>query len=498
MWFLLLQISLLLVLAALFGAGLAWWWLRRRYEDVTDSHERLMAETSRMDRLSVMASRDDVRAGVAELSTAVAEIKPTDLSPVLERLQRVEYFLAGLKPPDLGPMEQRISALGAQFAQRREPDFAPVAQRLEELQKTVLGIRIPAPDLGPVHSGIATLQLAVDRTQGVKSLEPVESKIAALETKLSEFVELLDHSRRSDHDALSTRLASVQSSVGALRNTELEPIAARLEAVEKAVANFHVPEQDLRPLHASIIDIERAVMALDKPQDLANDFAPVHGRLATLQASLASLQTEVRSRTALDALERRIASLQEAVQGMPEPDLSPVVGAVQSIEARLDLGALENRLTAIEYGLAALHHSLRARPEMVSRTETAWQRPSPNGLTQKPRLPAPPRPPREADPINAVRREDQANLLTDPVFGPPDDLEQIHGVGPMLRELLNDIGIYYFWQIAEWTPEEAAYVDNRLMHFRGRVRRDDWIDRARTLASAPTSARRPVSWEVRS
>jgi predicted flap endonuclease-1-like 5' DNA nuclease len=247
-----------------------------------------------------------------------------------------------------------------------------------------------------------------------------------------------------------------------------------------------------------MIDLERAVMALDKPQV---DLAPLHNRLAALQASLAGVQAEVRNRHALDTVERRLASLQEAVQGIPEADLTPVIGAVHSIDARLDLGALENRLTAIEYGLAAIHHSLRSRPEqVVTRTDATWQaRPAPNGPLAKPRMPAPPRPPRDADPINAVRRlDDQANLLTDPAFGPPDDLEQVHGVGPMLRELLNDIGVYYYWQIAEWTPDEIAFVDSRLMHFRGRIRRDDWVDHARTLAAAPTSARRPAGWDVRS
>ena len=67
----------------------------------------------------------------------------------------------------------------------------------------------------------------------------------------------------------------------------------------------------------------------------------------------------------------------------------------------------------------------------------------------------------------------------------------------MLRELLNDIGVYYFWQVAEWTNDEITFVDNRLLHFKGRIRRDDWIDHARVLAQSPTAARRPAAWETR-
>ena len=35
MWFLLIQIFLLMLLAALAGAALAYWWFRNRYEDVS-------------------------------------------------------------------------------------------------------------------------------------------------------------------------------------------------------------------------------------------------------------------------------------------------------------------------------------------------------------------------------------------------------------------------------------------------------------------------------
>ncbi|HVY89909.1 MAG TPA: hypothetical protein VG942_13650, partial [Hyphomonadaceae bacterium] len=77
--------------------------------------------------------------------------------------------------------------------------------------------------------------------------------------------------------------------------------------------------------------------------------------------------------------------------------------------------------------------------------------------------------------------------------GPPDNLELIHGVGPILRSMLNDRGIYYFWQVAEWSPEDVTQIDAQLMEFRGRIRRDDWVRHAGQLAALPTSAKRPIS-----
>lgn len=64
-----------------------------------------------------------------------------------------------------------------------------------------------------------------------------------------------------------------------------------------------------------------------------------------------------------------------------------------------------------------------------------------------------------------------------------DDLKQINGVGPKLEGTLNELGFYTFEQIAAWTPENVAYVDARLS-FKGRIERDNWIEKAKELAAA--------------
>ena len=98
------------------------------------------------------------------------------------------------------------------------------------------------------------------------------------------------------------------------------------------------------------------------------------------------------------------------------------------------------------------------------------------------------------DPINTARREDdEANLLVEAAFGDPDELERINGVGPMLCELLHEIGVFYFWQVAEWSPQDVNWVDDKLMHFKGRIQRDKWVDQAQSLAALPEAARRPGS-----
>lgn len=66
--------------------------------------------------------------------------------------------------------------------------------------------------------------------------------------------------------------------------------------------------------------------------------------------------------------------------------------------------------------------------------------------------------------------------------GGPDDLKKIKGVGPKLEGLLHSMGFYHFDQVAAWTADEVAWVDENLEGFKGRVSRDEWVSQAKLLA----------------
>ena len=67
-----------------------------------------------------------------------------------------------------------------------------------------------------------------------------------------------------------------------------------------------------------------------------------------------------------------------------------------------------------------------------------------------------------------------------------DDLKQIKGVGQVLQDKLNSLGIYQFKQIAEWTDEHVAWMDN-FLSFTGRIDREDWRAQAKILAGGGTT-----------
>ena len=64
-----------------------------------------------------------------------------------------------------------------------------------------------------------------------------------------------------------------------------------------------------------------------------------------------------------------------------------------------------------------------------------------------------------------------------------DDLKLIKGVGPKMEKLCNALGFWHFDQIAKWTGDEVAWVDQNLEGFKGRVSRDEWVAQAKILAS---------------
>jgi predicted flap endonuclease-1-like 5' DNA nuclease len=69
--------------------------------------------------------------------------------------------------------------------------------------------------------------------------------------------------------------------------------------------------------------------------------------------------------------------------------------------------------------------------------------------------------------------------------GEPDDLKRISGIGPSIEKTLHELGIYHFRQIAQFTPDHVAWIDQRL-RFRGRIEREDWVGQARRLAAGET------------
>jgi NADH-quinone oxidoreductase subunit E len=96
----------------------------------------------------------------------------------------------------------------------------------------------------------------------------------------------------------------------------------------------------------------------------------------------------------------------------------------------------------------------------------------------------------DATRIDAVAEPAAAGLMPEDFRQPkaidkpakPSDLKAISGIGPKLEKVLNGLGIWTYGQIAAWTSEEIAWVEDYLS-LAGRIGRDDWARQAATLAA---------------
>ena len=64
--------------------------------------------------------------------------------------------------------------------------------------------------------------------------------------------------------------------------------------------------------------------------------------------------------------------------------------------------------------------------------------------------------------------------------GVADDLKKLTGVSPAIEKMLNDLGIFHFWQIAEFTPENAHKIGEEV-GLPGRV--EGWIAQAKQFTA---------------
>jgi predicted flap endonuclease-1-like 5' DNA nuclease len=208
------------------------------------------------------------------------------------------------------------------------------------------------------------------------------------------------------------------------------------------------PAVDLSPLGEQIAGIHAAVGAIEIP--VPADLAPLHARVEDMSRRVGEIR--IPAAADLAPTEQRLMAIEHALFPLQSrlDQLESSVRAIRIPEAR------DADLTPVLAHLAALQARL--------------ENPAAAG---------------------AAVREGSRNLLTHPGHGKPDDLTQIRGVEKVLEHTLHKVGVFYFWQIAEWSPDDVQHVDEQLTSFKGRIERDHWIDQAGELAAQPEAARRP-------
>lgn len=233
-------------------------------------------------------------------------------------------------------------------------------------------------------------------------------------------------------------------------------------------------EPNFTDVNERIAGVTSAIASLPRPEPVS--FDSLETRLDALQESVRSIPSPLKPKEIdLEPVQGELTSLRSAIKALPvvkthEPvDITPVTSQLRSLEQRLsamprqqsvDLAPIDRRLTAIETELAGLGKQLAKR------------------TTKEP----------------APRRtsHEEPRILSAALYGKKDDLQQISGVGPKLERVLNNNGVYYFWQVAEWSTKDINVIDERLDTFKGRIARDKWVNQAQQLRRRPDAASMPA------
>jgi predicted flap endonuclease-1-like 5' DNA nuclease len=67
--------------------------------------------------------------------------------------------------------------------------------------------------------------------------------------------------------------------------------------------------------------------------------------------------------------------------------------------------------------------------------------------------------------------------------GSDNDLKRIAGIGPALEKKLNEQGIFSVSQIANLSDEDIESLEQKIVRFPGRIKREKWVEQAQALAS---------------
>ena len=509
MAYLLAKIIILLLLSALGGALLMYWWLRRQYEDVTlkfteiqsakDSAESELGQLNvKYAALSESVSQrlDDVQEKINPLSAAIDKV---DANAALEamqlRIDGLEKALKSLPEPietDLSPVLHAVNAI--KIPEQKETNLSPVLDAinaipapepvdLNPVMESIQGIHIPHTDLSPVFTAISAIKIP---DYPAPDFEPVIDSIRDIPVPetvdLSPVLDAINGIKLPSTD-LSPVLTAVKSiEIPEQKETNLQPVM-------DAIKSIKLPHTDLSP-------VLRAVEAIQIPEQKTTDLSPVLDAIDSIDIPQTDLSTVFSAIDSIHIPEQKTTNLDpvlNAIDGIkiPETNLSPLLETISAIRIpEVDLGPTREQITSLDERLHARIDELPAGCDL----SPVFKRIDLLEESLKDMQPAEPMPfvvsTEPSEEIVALRIGEKGNRLESAAFGEPDDLKVISGIGTKLEGVLHGLGVYYYWQVADWSQQDVQDVDD-LLFFKGRIDRDNWVEQAKHLAVLPGSAKRP-------
>jgi predicted flap endonuclease-1-like 5' DNA nuclease len=303
-----------------------------------------------------------------------------------------------------------------------------------------------------------------------------------------------------------TELESLRQKAGTLAKNlltlgaERDHLRNKLKASQKLLGSVYQQVRDLKSEFQKSKDFYTAQMksALEQRQQLENKVTDAREE----QKSLNFLLTA--SRDEYESVNRQLALSQARLEG-----LEKLENKVVALEA--DNAELRHRATVASREVVALQHDVDELRELKSQNkeltnclqsmETSRKQYEEDAKRYRVQY-------EEAEKLSDTLRMQLGNIEENfrelqgarddsriaaesngstPLFGlsepegEADDLTEIVGIGKVFEEMLHDLGIYHFRQIAAFGADDIAHINSALKEFKGRIEHDDWVGQAREL-----------------
>ncbi|MEM8802538.1 MAG: hypothetical protein AAGF55_08365 [Pseudomonadota bacterium] len=279
-----------------------------------------------------------------------------------------------------------------------------------------------------------------EKSAAEEKLDDELLRITALQSKLDEL-------RDSEES-----LASQQSEIDAI----IEAKVKAQNALADEMAQARRREDEVALLKTELLQaVEESKEQRTLLEAQASELADAKSQAARADDLERNLVDMTETAGLVPALQARVADLEDQMRSVAEAS-----SELDSVLANL---AVRDKLVA----------DLRARSAQGSNTDWVRSPAASNGhitndLGKKPST------------LSAARNDH------------PDNLKRIKGVSPELESRLYELGVFHFDQIADWTSEEASWIDAQLGSSKSEATRDQWISQAKILAAGgetPFSAR---------
>lgn len=431
MIYLLGQILLCLALALLAGWFIGWSWRGFREQDRVEDLRRTLRATEE----------------VKDRELSEAERRVGALQTRAEHLERRAERLAD----ELATARGAGNGAGSDDREARARDSALDAAPGAEAATSQPGSG--AFQFGPATADIEPLREQVSQLGGELRRERERRREA--ETALAD--------RSAESTAVEAELEALRAATGA-RAEGMARLERQLIALEPLEERLRDREAELAGIRAQLRDRGAADAELEeRARSLHERLERLEGELRDRDRTINELRNRCHDTVAeLEGARLRVEELEATVaEGLASAGRDAQADAERAglTERLADCG---RRLQQAESTLAEARVALQRQIERNRKQEAVHQRVVANLRAElRDRVAPSPAPPETPSPA------------------PPDDLCLIRGIGPKIEELLHELGITRFAQIAAWSDTDIDRVASHLGAFRDRVRRDDWVGNAR-------------------